>query len=127
MRPQENCTAFVASVQELKETVGSYVGAVEAQVARIEAEKLRAVGLRNRVAALHEERRRKRQELLQLLQEKQEELDRLLAEEESLQRVRREQELAVGKLADGAGGGLPAGSGAAGGGGGGGRGGGPWA
>lgn len=47
-----------------------------------------------------QERRRKRQELLQLLQEKQEELDRLLMEEESLQRARQEQELLVAKLSD---------------------------
>jgi hypothetical protein len=46
-----------------------------------------------------------------VLQERQEELDRLLAEEESLQRVRREQELEVGRLADGAGGGAGGGGG----------------
>lgn len=164
---------FVSSIQQLQDTVGRYLTAVDAQAARIEAEKLRAVGLRNRVAALHEvrraggagrllpllaaagagrarvgpdcrvfaqgrkaggfasgrapdwpaaaqgaqraaprlsslphhcrapqERRRRRQELQQLLTERQEELDRLLAEEESLQRVVKEQELAVAKLSD---------------------------
>eukprot|EP00967_Tisochrysis_lutea_P073263 scaffold98009_cov15-Tisochrysis_lutea.AAC.2 len=61
------------------------------QVERIEAEKLRAVGLRNRVAALEEaplnrklltkrgfalqERRRKRKEQERLIGEKQEELE----------------------------------------------------
>ena len=50
-----------------------------------------------------QERRRKREELLQLLREKQGELDRLQAEEESLQRVRQEQELMLAKLADGGG------------------------
>jgi intraflagellar transport protein 20 len=47
-----------------------------------------------------QERRRKRQELLQLLQEKQEGLDRLLVEEESLRRVRQEQDLMIAKLSD---------------------------
>lgn len=47
---------FVNSVQQLQDTVGKYVAAVDHQVERIEAEKLRAVGLRNRVAALHEVR-----------------------------------------------------------------------
>jgi len=56
LNTQENCTAFVGSVQQLQDTVGKYVAAVDQQVGRIEAEKLRAVGLRNRVAALHEVR-----------------------------------------------------------------------
>jgi hypothetical protein len=175
--PQENCAGFVGAVDQLQATVGAYVAAVEHQAGRIEAEKLRAVGLRNRVAALHEvrgrrartraarrmgpsrragprrsrqqgarpparararaarrpasppdpraaatpnrparaarrrrrraqERRTKRQELLQLLQERQEELDRLAAEEDSLRRVRQEQELMAAKLSDPAGPGL---------------------
>jgi intraflagellar transport protein 20 len=98
--PQENCTLFVDDVQQLQATVGQYLAAVDQQVARIERDKLWAVGLRNRVAALHEERRRRRQELVQLLQEKQEELDRLAAEEESLQRARQEQELMINKLSN---------------------------
>jgi hypothetical protein len=51
---QDNSNAFVGSVEQLHETVGKYVAAVEQQAERIEAEKLRAVGLRNRAAALHE-------------------------------------------------------------------------
>ncbi|KIZ01035.1 intraflagellar transport particle protein 20 [Monoraphidium neglectum] len=97
---QEECGVMVSSMEQLQATVDKYMAAVGQQVDRIEAEKLRAVGLRNRVAALHEERRRKRQELLQLLQEKQEGLDRLLVEEESLRRVRQEQDLMIAKLSD---------------------------
>jgi hypothetical protein len=169
---QDDCATLVSSVDQLQDTVGRYLAAVDQQAERVEAEKLRAVGLRNRVAALHEvrgrparrgsgrasvpwsqgshdgscrrrqgrphwrtksraeglpnhgashtrtrastpartrrspraqERRRRRQELLQLLQEKQSELDRLEAEEESLRRVRQEQEAAIAKLSNPAG------------------------
>ena len=46
--------AFAAGLQRLQEAAGAYLSAVERQAARIEAERLRAVGLRNKVAALQE-------------------------------------------------------------------------
>lgn len=53
---QNDCGTLVSSVSQLQEIVDKYIFAVDQQVERIEAEKLRAVGLRNRVAALHEVR-----------------------------------------------------------------------
>ncbi|KAI8477087.1 MAG: intraflagellar transport particle protein 20 [Monoraphidium minutum] len=97
---QDDCSVLVSSVDQLQDLAGKYLAVIDQQAERIEAEKLRAVGLRNRVAALHEERRRKRQELTQQLQERQDALDRLAAEEESLRRVRQEQELMIAKLSD---------------------------
>ncbi|KAF6264980.1 intraflagellar transport particle protein 20 [Scenedesmus sp. NREL 46B-D3] len=97
---QDNCAKFVSNMQQLHDSVAKYVAAIDQQVERIEYEKLKAVGLRNRVAAMQEERRHKQQELQQQLNEKQEELDRLLIEEQSLQKVRTTQESTTAKLLD---------------------------
>eukprot|EP00878_Enallax_costatus_P015576 GHUV01016316.1.p1 GENE.GHUV01016316.1~~GHUV01016316.1.p1 ORF type:complete len:132 (+),score=56.03 GHUV01016316.1:935-1330(+) len=97
---QENCGKFVSNMQQLQVSVSKYVAAIDQQVDRIETEKLKAVGLRNRVAAMNEERRQKQQELQQLLKEKLQELDRLLVEEQSLQKVRADQESTIAKLTD---------------------------
>ncbi|WIA11528.1 hypothetical protein OEZ85_011639 [Tetradesmus obliquus] len=97
---QDNCGKFVSNMQQLQDSVSKYVAAIDQQVERIETEKLKAVGLRNRVAAMQEERRHKQQELLQQLNEKQQELDRLLVEEQSLQKVRATQESTIAKLLD---------------------------
>jgi intraflagellar transport protein 20 len=59
---QENCNVFVTNIQSLTGLVDKYISQIDQQVEKIEAEKLRAVGLRNRVATLEEERRRKQKE-----------------------------------------------------------------
>ena len=70
------------------------------QAARTEAEKLRAVGKRNQVAAEAEMRKRKKAETAALFAEKQGEIHRLQAEYESLLKVKAEQELLIAKLSD---------------------------
>jgi len=97
---QDNTNIFITNVQQLTALVEKYLSQIDQQVERIEAEKLRAVGLRNRVAALEEERRRKRKEQERLIGEKQEELERLMTEEQSLIKVKQEQELLISKLSD---------------------------
>uniref|UniRef100_A0A7S0WRJ2 Intraflagellar transport protein 20 homolog n=1 Tax=Chlamydomonas leiostraca TaxID=1034604 RepID=A0A7S0WRJ2_9CHLO len=97
---QDNTNVFVNNIQSLSSLVDKYISQIDQQVDKIEAEKLRAVGLRNRVATLEEERRRKQKEQERLLTEKQEELERLLMEEQSLLKVKQEQELLISKLSD---------------------------
>eukprot|EP00879_Flechtneria_rotunda_P010239 GHRR01010705.1.p2 GENE.GHRR01010705.1~~GHRR01010705.1.p2 ORF type:complete len:132 (+),score=51.42 GHRR01010705.1:495-890(+) len=97
---QDNCQKFTSNMQQLQDCISKYLSAIDQQVDRIEKEKLKAVGLRNRVAAMHEERRRKQQALQQLLNQKQQELDRLLVEEHSLQKVRADQDNMIVKLTD---------------------------
>ncbi len=47
---------FVGNIQSLTSLVEKHMSQLDGQVNRIEAEKLRAVGLRNRVATLEEVR-----------------------------------------------------------------------
>ncbi|KAF5830736.1 intraflagellar transport protein 20 [Dunaliella salina] len=100
MKFLDNTNIFITNVQQLTALVEKYLSQIDQQVERIEAEKLRAVGLRNRVAALEEERRRKHKEQERLIGEKQEELERLMTEEQSLMKVKQEQELLISKLSD---------------------------
>lgn len=97
---QDNCNVFRQNIQQLQDLVTKYVTAIDQQVERIDSEKLKAVGLRNKVAALSEERKRKQKEQEQVLAEKQEELERLLLEEQALIKVKQEQELLIQKLSD---------------------------
>mmetsp|Transcript_8222 Transcript_8222/g.14095 ORF Transcript_8222/g.14095 Transcript_8222/m.14095 type:complete len:135 (+) Transcript_8222:1388-1792(+) len=97
---QDNAHVFITNIGSLTGLVDKYISQIDQQVERIETEKLRAVGLRNRVATLEEERRRKQKEQERFLSEKQEELERLLTEEQSLLRVKQEQELLIAKLSD---------------------------
>lgn len=97
---QDNCGVFVDNIVGMTGLVDKYVKDIDLQVEKIEAEKLRAVGLRNKVAAQAEERKRKDKEQQRLLTEKQEELERLQMEEQSLIKVKQEQELLIAKLSD---------------------------
>uniref|UniRef100_A0A7R9VMR7 Intraflagellar transport particle protein 20 n=1 Tax=Chlamydomonas euryale TaxID=1486919 RepID=A0A7R9VMR7_9CHLO len=97
---QDNCNVFVNNIQKLNTVVEQYILSINTHVERIEAEKLKAVGLRNRVAALEEERKRRQADQERLVAEKQEELERLMCEEQSLLKVKQEQELLITKLSD---------------------------
>ncbi|GIL72187.1 hypothetical protein Vretifemale_2563 [Volvox reticuliferus] len=97
---QDNTNVFVNNIQNLQNLVEKYVSAIDQQVERLEAEKLKAIGLRNKVAALSEERKRKQKEQERLLAEKMEELERLQMEEQSLIKVKGDQEILIQKLTD---------------------------
>uniref|UniRef100_A0A7S0VK76 Intraflagellar transport protein 20 n=1 Tax=Polytomella parva TaxID=51329 RepID=A0A7S0VK76_9CHLO len=97
---QDNCNIFINNVVQLQSLVEKYVTAIDQQVEKLESEKLIAVGLRNKVAALNEERKRKQKEQERIVSEKQEELERLQAEEQSLIKVVKDQELLLAKLTD---------------------------
>mmetsp|Transcript_28033 Transcript_28033/g.70413 ORF Transcript_28033/g.70413 Transcript_28033/m.70413 type:complete len:134 (-) Transcript_28033:56-457(-) len=95
---QGQTEAFVSKISELSEVVKKYMELIDQQAERIEMEKLRAVGMRNKVATMEEERKRKEKDLKAMTAEKQEELERLNVEYESLVKAKTEQELLIGKL-----------------------------
>uniref|UniRef100_A0A7S1X5G1 Intraflagellar transport protein 20 n=1 Tax=Tetraselmis chuii TaxID=63592 RepID=A0A7S1X5G1_9CHLO len=95
---QGQTEAFVNRISELSDVVKKYMELIDQQAERIEMEKLRAVGMRNKVATMEEERKRKEKDLKALTAEKQEELERLNIEYESLVKAKNEQELLIGKL-----------------------------
>lgn len=97
-RLRDNCVQFNDRVEELQNLSDKYVNVLEKVAGRIEDEKLRAVGLRNRVAALQAERDQQKKELSRQVEEKQQTLDRFEQEERSLEMVIEEQETQMARL-----------------------------
>lgn len=97
-RLRDSCAALDAHVHEVGETAASYIRSFQRVAACVEAEKLRAIGLRNRVAAMHEEEERERAELEMAKAIKQTQLEGLRQEGRSLQKVSQEQEAQLARL-----------------------------
>lgn len=79
-------------------TVGALTEILNTQSDKIETEKLRAIGQRNRKETESETRKRKQQELQFLIQQKQSELQRLHDQYESLLKIEQEQKVLTEKL-----------------------------
>ena len=95
---QESCAGFDRKVDQLQESSRKYISMLENVAGHIEAEKLRAIGLRNRVGAMGEEHKASSAELEQRKREKHRQLDALTLEEKSLQLVLEEQEAQISRL-----------------------------
>ncbi len=81
---------FIKKVLNLDETISSLIETLEGYAKKIEAEKLRAVGERNKVESEEENRKKKIMDLNNLLNEKTSELERLNVQYESLVKVENE-------------------------------------
>ena len=78
--------------------VGSLVEVLDSQAVKIEQEKLRAVGIRNQLENESENRKKKQQELDQLINEKRAELERYMYQLESLAKVEEKQRKTIERL-----------------------------
>mmetsp|Transcript_31254 Transcript_31254/g.81989 ORF Transcript_31254/g.81989 Transcript_31254/m.81989 type:complete len:106 (+) Transcript_31254:416-733(+) len=85
-------------VQQFSDIVKNISNAVGSEANKIEKEKMRAIGLRNKVNSESENRKKRVTELQLQLTEKQAELDRLQAQMDSLVKVESEQALMLDKL-----------------------------
>ena len=95
---QEECKEFLSKTKQFNEIVADFIGVMESKSKVIEAEKLKAIGLANRVDSEREVRKRKQLEAQALINEKKAELERLSAQYESLMRVEAEQKALIEKL-----------------------------
>ena len=95
---RDNCAVFDARVDSLKDMAQEYAQVFQKAAKSVEAEKLRAIGIRNRVAALREEREASKTECDSLKAEKLQTLDSLGEEAKSLQLVVDEQEAQLARL-----------------------------
>merc|ERR1719504_286635 len=98
MSLQEECKEFLAKTKQFNDIVGDFIDVMESKSKVIEAEKLRAIGIANRVDHEKEVRKRKQLELQAMINEKKAELERLNSQYESLQRVEAEQKALIEKL-----------------------------
>eukprot|EP00906_Rhabdomonas_costata_P038134 RCo053843 len=95
---QSLATQFNQKLKTFKDMIEGHMTAVQAQGQKIENEKLRAIGMRNKVEGEDGVRKRKQKELQQMIKEKQTELDRFVAEYNSLVKVEAEQKALIDKL-----------------------------
>jgi len=95
---QEECKEFLSKTKQFNDIVGDFIDVMESKSKVIEAEKLRAIGLANRVDHEKEVRKRKQLELQAMINEKKAELERLCTQYDSLTRVEAEQKALIEKL-----------------------------
>eukprot|EP01012_Entosiphon_sulcatum_P024779 TRINITY_DN3000_c0_g1_i1.p2 TRINITY_DN3000_c0_g1~~TRINITY_DN3000_c0_g1_i1.p2 ORF type:complete len:129 (-),score=44.62 TRINITY_DN3000_c0_g1_i1:268-654(-) len=95
---QQQSAQFTDKLQRFKDLIQNFINVVQAQGTRIENEKLRAIGMRNKVEGEGEIRKRKEHELQHLIKEKQTELDRYVAEYNAISKVEAEQRALIEKL-----------------------------
>ena len=95
---QEECKEFLSKTKQFNEIVADFIGVMESKSKVIEAEKLKAIGLANRVDSEREVRKRKQLELQAMINEKKAELERLSAQHDSLTSVELQQKAALSGL-----------------------------
>merc|ERR1719442_127384 len=88
---EQQCSAFTEKIHSVGGTVQMLVEVLDGEAQKIEYEKLRAIGQRNRAEMEAESRRRKQQNMQAIIQEKTQELERLNFQLNSLERSEREQ------------------------------------
>ena len=97
---KSECIDFLKKIMNFNENVKTLIEVLDAQAEKIEDQKLKAVGARNKIEGEEDQRRRKEQELKTLINEKKMELERLTVEYESLAKVEAEQKLMIDKLSN---------------------------
>ena len=95
---QEECKEFLSKTKQFNGIVTDFISVMESKSKVIEAEKLKAIGLANRVDHEKEVRKRKQVETQAMINEKKSELERLTTQLDSLSRVEAEQKALIEKL-----------------------------
>mmetsp|Transcript_65186 Transcript_65186/g.142037 ORF Transcript_65186/g.142037 Transcript_65186/m.142037 type:complete len:131 (+) Transcript_65186:81-473(+) len=96
----QQCQVFTEKIHAFGGTVQMLVEILDSEARRIEDEKLRAIGQRNRVEMEADSRRRKQQQMQAMIAEKTAELERLVFHLGSLERAEREQKGLIDKLSN---------------------------
>ncbi|OQR91265.1 Intraflagellar Transport Protein 20 [Achlya hypogyna] len=97
---ESECNQFVSKMEDFHGTVKGVLEIMEAQAKRIELEKLKAIGQRNRVDNEIENRNRQKTMLEVLIKEKQTELERYCQQYISLTKIEDEQQQLIEKLSN---------------------------
>ena len=95
---QEECREFLSKTKQFNEIVADFITVMEGKSKVIEAEKLKAIGIGNRVDSEREVRKRKQLELQAMINEKKADLERLSAQHDSLTSVELQQKALIEKL-----------------------------
>ncbi|TMW66189.1 hypothetical protein Poli38472_003954 [Pythium oligandrum] len=97
---EQESNQFATKLDEFHEIIKGVLEVMEGQAKRIEREKLKAIGQRNKVDSEIENRNRQKQMLELLIKEKQTELERYNLQFQSLSKIADEQQLVIDKLSN---------------------------
>lgn len=97
---EAECQGFMDKINFFSSNVADLVEVLDNQSKKIETEKLRAIGQRNKVEQEADARRRRTQELNALIMDRQAEVDRIQFHADSLEKVEREQKALIEKLSN---------------------------
>ncbi|KAF4323992.1 hypothetical protein BBO99_00002542 [Phytophthora kernoviae] len=97
---EQESNQFATRLEEFHEIVKGVLEVMEGQAKRIEREKLKAIGQRNRVDSEVENRNRQKQMLELQIKEKKTELERYNLQFQSLSKIADEQQLLIDKLSN---------------------------
>ncbi|KAK1935124.1 Intraflagellar transport protein 20 [Phytophthora citrophthora] len=97
---EQESNQFATKLEEFHDIVKGVLEVMEGQAKRIEREKLKAIGQRNRVDSEVENRNRQKQMLELLIKEKKTELERYNLQFQSLTKIADEQQLLMDKLSN---------------------------
>merc|ERR1719210_1633395 len=97
---EAQCQAFTEKIHAFGGTVQMLVEVLDGEASKIEQEKLRAIGQRNRAEMEADARKRKQQQMQATIVEKSAELERLVFQLNSLERAEREQKALIEKLSN---------------------------
>lgn len=97
---EQESNQFATKLEEFHAIIKGVLEVMEGQARRIEREKLKAIGQRNRVDSEVENRNRQKQMLELLIKEKKTELERYNLQYQSLAKIADEQQLLMDKLSN---------------------------
>mmetsp|Transcript_101207 Transcript_101207/g.281783 ORF Transcript_101207/g.281783 Transcript_101207/m.281783 type:complete len:131 (+) Transcript_101207:98-490(+) len=97
---EEQCKAFTDKIHSFGGTVQMLVEVLDGEAKKIEYEKLRAIGQRNRAEMEADSRKRRQQQMQAMIAEKTAEHERLIFQLSSLERAEREQKALIEKLSN---------------------------
>mmetsp|Transcript_96254 Transcript_96254/g.281139 ORF Transcript_96254/g.281139 Transcript_96254/m.281139 type:complete len:131 (+) Transcript_96254:60-452(+) len=97
---EQQCQNFTEKIRSFGDTVQMLVEVLDGEAKKIEYEKLRAIGQRNRAEMEADARKRKQQQMQAMIVEKTAEYERLVFQLNSLERAEREQKALIEKLSN---------------------------
>lgn len=95
---KEDSFEFLSKTKQFHQIVSDFMSVMEAKQAAIDAQKLRTIGIGNRVLGQAEALKRRQRELQATVNERKAELERLKAQRDSLARVDQDQRALIERL-----------------------------
>mmetsp|Transcript_16788 Transcript_16788/g.28485 ORF Transcript_16788/g.28485 Transcript_16788/m.28485 type:complete len:128 (+) Transcript_16788:201-584(+) len=95
---EKECSNFVDKISSFNEKVNTLVDILDLHANRIDAQKLRAIGLRIAVENEAEQRTRQERSIQTMINEKKAELDRYTLQLQSLERIESEQRAMIERI-----------------------------